>query len=116
MSTWLCQDEMDRERLLDMEERIKPVRAITLCILGIALVVSAPWIGWWTLVPLVLAGALFGGADATPQRWGRPGYAGFAAPGRSPGAIAVPGGVSRGATAGARSPLSRPGPGPLVRV
>ena len=53
--TWLCRDDMDRERLLDMEERLKPVRQVAFAFLGITLILSAPWIGLWTLLPLALA-------------------------------------------------------------
>jgi diguanylate cyclase (GGDEF)-like protein len=62
-----------------MEERLKPVRAIAMGILGLALVVAAPWIGWWTLIPLVFAAALFGLADRILQNTERPEYVLFAA-------------------------------------
>lgn len=51
--TWLCRDTFDRERLLDMEERLKPVRTASLTVLGAALVACGPWVGWWTLAPLL---------------------------------------------------------------
>lgn len=69
--TWLCPTAAHRDRLLDMERRLKPVRAATFGVLGAALLVCGPWIGWWTLVPLVLAGAGFAivdrGLDASPR-------------------------------------------------
>jgi diguanylate cyclase (GGDEF)-like protein len=77
--TWLCRDDMDRERLLDMERRIKPVRALTMGILAIALLGAGPWIGWWTLAPLVLAAVLFGIADRRLPHSERPEYVMFAA-------------------------------------
>jgi diguanylate cyclase (GGDEF)-like protein len=77
--TWLCRDDMDRERLLDMEERLKPVRRVAFAFLGITLVLSAPWIGLWTLLPLALAGGLFLAADARLEHSERPEYLMFAA-------------------------------------
>jgi diguanylate cyclase (GGDEF)-like protein len=77
--SWLCKEEADRERLLDMEERLKPVRRVAIGILGIALIVAAPWLGWWTLIPLAFAAALFGTADKLMERAERPEYVMFAA-------------------------------------
>lgn len=53
--SWLCRDDMDRERLLDMERRLKPVRAAAFGALAVALILSGPWVGWWTLIPLCAA-------------------------------------------------------------
>jgi diguanylate cyclase (GGDEF)-like protein len=77
--TWLCRDDMDRERLLDMEERLKPVRQVAFAFLGVTLILSAPWIGIWTLLPLALAGGLFFAADARLENSERPEYLMFAA-------------------------------------
>ncbi len=62
-----------------MERRLKPVRAATIGMLGIALVVSIPWIGWWTLVPLAIAAGLFKIADDMLDGAERPEYVMFAA-------------------------------------
>jgi diguanylate cyclase (GGDEF)-like protein len=78
-STWLCRDDMGRERLLDMEERIKPVRALTMGMLALVLVASGPWLGWWTLAPLVLAAGCFYLADRRLSESERPEYVMFAA-------------------------------------
>src|SRR5215204_1961171 len=78
-SNWLCRDDMDRERLLDMEERIKPVRRIAMGILALALVAGAPWIGWWTLAPLAVAAGFFLLADAQLARSEHPEYLMFGA-------------------------------------
>jgi diguanylate cyclase (GGDEF)-like protein len=78
-SSWLCRDDFDRERLLDMEKRIRPVRRLAIGILGIALLAGAPWIGWWTLLPLGVAAALFAVADARLETSERPEYVMFAA-------------------------------------
>jgi diguanylate cyclase (GGDEF)-like protein len=70
---------MDRERLLDMEERFKPVRRVAMGILAIALIAGGPWIGWWTLIPLVAAAGFFALADARLEHSERPEYLIFAA-------------------------------------
>lgn len=73
--SWLCPERDDRERLLDMEPRLKPVRTATMAILGLALMASGPWLGWWTLVPLLIAGVGFVVVDrglartAHPEAW-----------------------------------------------
>jgi diguanylate cyclase (GGDEF)-like protein len=77
--SWLCRDDFDRERLLDMEERIKPVRRVAMGILALALVAGAPWIGLWTLIPLAAAAGFFLVADARLQGTKRPEYLMFGA-------------------------------------
>ncbi len=56
--TWLCPTPEDRARVLDMERRLKPLRAMTFGSLGLALLIALPWAGWWPLplVALALAG------------------------------------------------------------
>jgi diguanylate cyclase (GGDEF)-like protein len=78
-STWLCRDDLDRERLLDMEERIKPVRKVAMGMLALVLVAAGPWIGWWTLAPLAFAALGFHFADGRLSRSERPEYLMFAA-------------------------------------
>jgi diguanylate cyclase (GGDEF)-like protein len=78
-ASWLCRDDMDRERLLDMEERIKPVRRVAMGILAVSLLAAGPWIGWWTLLPLAAAAGFFAIADARLERSERPEYNMFAA-------------------------------------
>ena len=62
-----------------MDRRLGPVRRRSLAVLGLALVASGPWLGWWTLVPLFVAGAFFTIADRKIASMGRPEYALFAA-------------------------------------
>ena len=50
--TWLCPTAADRERLLDMEPRIAKARAVAFGAAGLGMVTTAPWYGWWILVPL----------------------------------------------------------------
>ena len=77
LSSWLF-GEIDRERLLDMDRRLRPVRRNALGALGAALVISAPWTGWWTLAPLAAAG-LFALAGRRAPRGLHPEYAIFGA-------------------------------------
>jgi diguanylate cyclase (GGDEF)-like protein len=71
----LCPEGGDRERLLDMDARLRKARAIAMAFLGTALVVSGPWVGWWTvllLVGLVIAWWLVDAATAharKPEWW-----------------------------------------------
>lgn len=51
-------DEVRRERLLDMERRLRPYRTATFAILAVSLSVAGPSVGWWWVVPL---GVGFGG-------------------------------------------------------
>lgn len=54
-ATWLCPTLPDRERALDMEQRLEPVRKLTMAALAVALLLCGPWLGFWTLVPLAVA-------------------------------------------------------------
>lgn len=77
--SWLCRDDTDRGRLLDMEQRLRPVRIGSIGILALALLASAPWVGWWTLVPLLFAPGLFFLAGMRLAGSKRPEYWMFAA-------------------------------------
>lgn len=70
----LVEDWSERERMLDMDRRLRLVRQRTFLVLAGALVLAGPWVGWWTLVPLVLAGALFRAAEARIDRASHPEY------------------------------------------
>jgi len=77
--SWLCRDDFDRERMLDMEERVRPVRRRAFAILALAIAAVAPWLGWWPLLFLTPVVALFALADALLPRVRRPEYVMFAA-------------------------------------
>ena len=70
-ASWLCATQADRERVLDMEPRLKPLRSASFALLAVALAVSGPWIGWWTFIPLAGAGVIFylsdRGLDSSPH-------------------------------------------------
>jgi diguanylate cyclase (GGDEF)-like protein len=51
--SWLCPEGGDRERLLDMDGRLRRSRGIAIAVLATALLVCGPWVGWWTMLLLV---------------------------------------------------------------
>jgi diguanylate cyclase (GGDEF)-like protein len=65
--------------MLDMEERVRPVRRRTFAILAASIAIVAPWIGWWPLLFLVPASLFFAAADALMPKVGRPENLMFAA-------------------------------------
>ncbi|HEU0024427.1 MAG TPA: hypothetical protein VFQ12_07345, partial [Thermoleophilaceae bacterium] len=95
--SWLCRDDMDRERLLDMEGRLRPVRRASIGVISLALIACGPWIGWWTLLPLLLAAGVFQLAERWTPRVRRPEYLLFGAwtvsEAAIAGAVAAAGGV-----------------------
>ncbi len=78
-SSWLCRDDADRERMLDMEERVRPCRQRALAILALAIVAVGPWLGWWPLLFLIPSAAFFAAADHFLTRVARPELVMFAA-------------------------------------
>lgn len=47
--TWLCPTEEDRARALEAGDRVRMARTVAAVAVGVALLMSAPWVGWWTL-------------------------------------------------------------------
>jgi diguanylate cyclase (GGDEF)-like protein len=78
-TSWLFPDGVDRERMLDMDRRLAPIRGAAFLVLGLALVASGPWLGWWTLVPLGFAAIAFRLAEKMVPRSRRPEIALFLA-------------------------------------
>ena len=70
--SWLCPGEIDRARILDNNERVRRARRITAAALGVALLVLAPWIGWWTLALFAAAALNFDTLDYRLERADRP--------------------------------------------
>jgi diguanylate cyclase (GGDEF)-like protein len=77
--TWLCKDQASRGRMLDMDRRLGPVRRSSLGVLALALLICAPWMGWWTLAPLVIAGGAFAYAERRTESFRYPEYLIFGA-------------------------------------
>lgn len=65
--------------MLDMDQRLQPVRRAAFGVLAIALVAMGPWGGFWTLLPLALAAVMFRLAESRTEHLERPEYAIFAA-------------------------------------
>jgi diguanylate cyclase (GGDEF)-like protein len=55
--SWLCPTELDRSRVVDASDRVRMIRRVGSIAVGIALLASAPWVGWWTL-PIFAISAL----------------------------------------------------------
>jgi diguanylate cyclase (GGDEF)-like protein len=58
-SSWLCPTELDRTRIVDANDRVRTIRLVGAGAIGLALLASAPWIGWWTLILLTLCALNF---------------------------------------------------------
>ncbi len=65
MSTgsWLCPTELDRSRVVDANDRVRTIRMVGSGAVGAALLISAPWIGWWTLILFALSALNFVNVD-----------------------------------------------------
>ena len=53
--SWLCPSELDRSRVVDASARVHTIRMVGSGAVGVALLISAPWLGWWTLILFALA-------------------------------------------------------------
>ena len=73
-TSWLCRDDLDRDRMLDMEERVRPVRQRAFLIIALALVATGPWLGWWPVLFLIPGSLAFAAADKLMPRMARPEY------------------------------------------
>ncbi|MBJ7457805.1 MAG: GGDEF domain-containing protein [Thermoleophilaceae bacterium] len=80
--SWLIRDGMDRERMLDMDRRINPLRTAALGVLGMTLVIGTPWMGARTIAGLLIAvltaGVFFKVAAARAESFEKPEYVLFA--------------------------------------
>jgi diguanylate cyclase (GGDEF)-like protein len=65
-------DDARRERLIDMEIRLRPYRFACFAILAAALVAFSSQLGWWWAVPLVVGLAGFAVADSFMRASARP--------------------------------------------
>jgi diguanylate cyclase (GGDEF)-like protein len=79
VASWLCRDDFDRERMLDMEDRVRPARRRTFAVLALAIAAVGPWLGWWPLLFLIPASLCFSTADRLMHRVSRPELLMFAA-------------------------------------
>jgi diguanylate cyclase (GGDEF)-like protein len=81
-ASWLCPDEVHRERMVDMEARLKPMRARAFGLLGIGLLAMGPWLGYSiaivAIVAAVAGAALFAIAERRTPSTSRPEFWVFA--------------------------------------
>jgi diguanylate cyclase (GGDEF)-like protein len=96
--TWLCPDAASRERLLDMDERLKRPRAVAFALVAVGIGAAVPLIGWWGLGLLVVAVLGFRLAQGMAERIRAPEHALFASWAISvlviAGSVAVTGGIT----------------------
>lgn len=78
-ATWLIGDVMTRERMIDMDRRIAPVRQKSFVVIAVALLLCGPWLGWWTIAPLGVAAVFFKRAEGSIERLRNPEYLLFGA-------------------------------------
>jgi len=64
-ASWLCPTELDRNRVIDASERVRVIRRVGSAAVATALVLSAPWIGWWTLGLMSLSAINFINVERT---------------------------------------------------
>jgi diguanylate cyclase (GGDEF)-like protein len=62
-TSWLCPTELDRTRVVDANDRVRTIRLVGSGAVGAALLISAPWIGWWTLALFALSALNFLNVD-----------------------------------------------------
>jgi GGDEF domain-containing protein len=96
--TWLCPDAASRERLLDMDERLKRPRAVAFALIAVGIAAAGPLIGWWGLGLLVVAVLGFRLAQGIAERMRAPEHALLASWAVSElviaGSVAVTGGIT----------------------
>jgi diguanylate cyclase (GGDEF)-like protein len=72
MAGWLCPTERDRARVIDMSDRIRRARAVAAGAMGIGILATAPWTGWWTLLLFGVAVVAIATLDRRMARTERP--------------------------------------------
>jgi diguanylate cyclase (GGDEF)-like protein len=61
--SWLCPTEFDRSRVVDANDGVRMIRKIGSGAVGVALLISTPWLGWWTFILFALSLANFLNVD-----------------------------------------------------
>lgn len=72
---WLVADAVERAHIVDLLERSRLDGQINSAIALVALLISGFWIGWWLLVPPVIAGIVWDVVTSRMPRSRRPEYA-----------------------------------------
>jgi diguanylate cyclase (GGDEF)-like protein len=61
--SWLCPTELDRSRVVDASDRVRTIRRVGSGAVGVALIATGPWIGWWTLGLFALSALNFANVE-----------------------------------------------------
>ncbi len=69
---WLCRDEAERARLLDMSARLRTAKRWSIALLGVAALVSIPVYGWAMQLPFIAAGVAVVIGELVMVRMARP--------------------------------------------
>jgi diguanylate cyclase (GGDEF)-like protein len=59
LTAFLCRDDADRGRLLELERPLRPARLLSYSGCAIALLVMGPWVGWWPIGLLAVLGSAY---------------------------------------------------------
>jgi diguanylate cyclase (GGDEF)-like protein len=70
--SWLCPTELDRSRVVDANARVRMIRMVGSGAVGLALLISTPWLGWWTFLLFVAALANFLNVDRRMDKSAHP--------------------------------------------
>jgi diguanylate cyclase (GGDEF)-like protein len=70
--SWLCPEGGDRDRLLDMDARLRKARAVAMAFLAAGLLLSGPWVGWWTILLLIGIVVAWRIVDSATKRSSKP--------------------------------------------
>ena len=62
-ASWLCPTELDRSRVVDASAGVRTIRQVGSLAVGIVLIASAPWVGWWTLPIFALSALNFANVE-----------------------------------------------------
>src|SRR3984885_6251983 len=54
-ASWLCPTEEERRRVTEASPRARMIRTVGSGAVGVTLLISAPWLGWWTLILFALS-------------------------------------------------------------
>jgi len=69
---WLCPTESDRVRVRDATPQVRMIRRVGSSAVGVTLLVSAPWLGWWTLILFAVSALNLLSVDRRMARSERP--------------------------------------------
>ena len=70
--SFLCPTEVDRLRVVEASGRVRVARTIGAAVIGLALVLAAPWVGWWTLIGFGMVAVDFATLEPRLRRSPRP--------------------------------------------